>query len=202
MSEQFNTKYKDKTIEGSHCPDKPIKNNVKITFTKEMMNEYLPVINEMDIPKGLKLLCVIMAHKEGYYKGTRSYRTKNPGNIGNTDSGANVQIKTLEDGIQRQVNYINRIIDGKSKTYPMNKLVVIKPYYSPEIAKNSKRYGMSPYLPGYRFTFTGQLDQFVKIYSTGARAGNSYLSMIISFFKNHGYEINEKTTLQEIIDIA
>lgn len=194
----FDEKYKGVTIKGSHFPDAPIKNNVKITFTKEMMERYLPTINGMEVERGVKLLCIIMAHKEGYYKGTRSYRTNNPGNIGNTDSGQNVSIQTLSGGIQRQIDYLNRIISGQSKTYPMNKRVVLKPYFSQEIADNYKTYKMSPYVAGYDFIFTGQLDQFVKIYSTGARAGNSYLSMIISFFKNHGIEINEKTTLQEI----
>lgn len=191
-------KYKGVTIHGSEFPDSPIKNNVKISFTDEMMTKYIPTINQMGLSNGIKLLCIIMAHKEGYYKGTRSFRTNNPGNIGNTDSGKNQTLKTLTDGINLQVNYLNKIINGESKSYPMNKKVVIKPYYSEEIARNQKTYGISPYVPGYEFTFTGQLDQFVKIYSTGARAGNSYLSIIISFFKNHGIEITPQTTLQEI----
>ena len=191
-------KYKGKTIYGSHFPDAPIKDNVKITFNEEMLNEYIPIINKLDISKGLRLLLIIMTKHEGFKKGTRSYRTNNPGNIGNTDSGANKKLDTLEDGIKLQVNYFHKIINGQSRPYPMNKKVVIKPYYSSEIAKNMKTYKMSPYVPGYEFTFMGQLDQFIKIYSTGARAGNSYLSEIISFFKNHKITITSETTLQEL----
>lgn len=191
-------KYKGVTIQGSHFPDKPISNNVKISFNTEILKEYIPTIEKMNVSKGLKLLLIIMTDHEGYYKGTRSYRTNNPGNIGNTDSGANVKLASLEIGIGRQIDYFTKIIEGKSKTYPMNKLVTIKPYYSSEIAKNIKTYQMSPYVPGYKFIFTGQLDQFIKIYSTGARAGNSYLSEIISFFKNHGITVTSETTLFDI----
>ena len=86
-------------------------------------------------------------------------------------------------------------------TLPDNGILWVHFDYSSEIAKNIKTYQMSPYVPGYRFIFTGQLDQFIKIYSTGARAGNSYLSEIISFFKNHGIELDSKSTLQEINNI-
>ena len=194
-------KYKGVTIYGSHFPDAPIKDNVKITFNNEMLKEYIPSIDKLEISKGLKLLLIIMTKHEGFKVGTRSYRTNNPGNIGNTDNGSNHKLDTLTDGIKLQVNYFNKIINGQSRPYPMNKKVVIKPYYSSEIAKNIKTYKMSPYVPGYEFTFTGQLDQFIKIYSTGARAGNSYLSEIISFFKNHKIDINDKTTLQELNNI-
>jgi hypothetical protein len=194
-------KYKGVTITGSHFPDKPIINNAKISFNDEILKEYIPAIEKMNVSKGLKLLLIVMTDHEGFKVGTRSYRTNNPGNIGNTDSGANVKLASLEIGIGRQIDYFTKIIEGRSQTYPMNKQVNIKPYYSAEIAKNIKTYQMSPYVPGYRFIFTGQLDQFIKIYSTGARAGNSYLSEIISFFKNHGIELNSKSTLQEINNI-
>ncbi|MEK6829507.1 MAG: peptidoglycan-binding domain-containing protein [Nanoarchaeota archaeon] len=196
-------KYKDVTIQGSVFPDKPIKDNLSIKLTKEMVDEYLPALDKAmgDQPRGFKLLCTIMAQKEGFYKGTRSYSTNNPGNIGNTDSGANKKNKTLVDGILLQKNYILSIVEGKHTAFPMGKKKVIKPYYSPEIAKNAKTYQMSPYVPGYEFVFTGQLDQFVKIYATGARAGNSYLSMIISYFKMNGVNIGPESKLQDIIKI-
>lgn len=203
-SSGFDEKYKDVTIQGSVFPDKPIVNNLTITLKPEMINEYIPTLNKVmaDVPKGFRLLCTIMVHKEGFYKGTRSYRTNNPGNIGNTDSGKNMSNLTLGDGILLQKDYINKIISGKHSAYPMGKLKKIPPYYSPEIAKNAKNYGMSPYLPGYEFVFTGQLDQFVKIYSTGARGGNSYLSMIISYLKANGLNVNEKSTIQDIVKMA
>jgi peptidoglycan hydrolase-like protein with peptidoglycan-binding domain len=197
------TKYKDITIKGAHFPDKPIKTNLKVNLTKEMEDEYLPALNKAmeDDSKGFKLLVTIMAHKEGFKEGSRSYRTNNPGNIGNTDSGANKSNTTLVDGILLQKNYILDVINGKNKSFPIGKKKIIKPYYSPEIAKNAKSYGMSPYLPGYEFVFTGQLDQFVKIYSTGARGGNGYLSMIISYFNQNGIIINSDSKIQDIINI-
>jgi hypothetical protein len=197
----FDTKYKGVIIEGSHFPDKPIKDNMNVRMTREIKEEYLPTIERVmpGAPKGFKLLCTIMAIKEGFYKGTRSYRYNNPGNIGNTDSGANKGYPTLEAGILRQKEYITQIAEGKHRAYPMGKEKVIKPYYSKEIARNARLYGMSPYVPGYRFVFTGQLDQFVKIYATGARAGNSYLSMIISYFKKNGIELTGQSKIQDII---
>lgn len=82
----------------------------------------------------------------------------------------------------------------------MNKRVLLKPYYSPEIAKNPQ-YGLPAHLPGYDFMFTGQLDQFVKIYATGARAGNGYLSMIISAFKFKGFDLTGASKIQDIIKL-
>lgn len=201
VSDGFDKKYKGVIIEGSHFPDKPIYNTMNIRMTREIRDEYIPAMEKAlsGKPKGLKLLCTIMAIKEGFYRGTRSYRYNNPGNIGNTDSGANKGYPTLEAGILRQVEYITQITEGRHRAYPMGKEKVIKPYYSPEIARNSKLYGMSPYVPGYRFVFTGQLDQFVKIYSTGARAGNSYVSMIVSYLTKNGLSVNAQSKIQDII---
>jgi hypothetical protein len=204
LVEEFDTKYKDITIEGSSFLDQPITDVKKITLSKEIVEEYIPALEDAmgDQPKGFKLLCTIMAHHEGYKQGTRSYRTNNPGNIGNTDSGRNKENSTLTDGILLQKKYILSIINGEHKAYPMGEKKVLEPYYSPEIAKNSKNYGMSPYLPGYEFIFSGQLDQFVKIYATGARAGNTYLSTIISFFKKNNIQIYPESKIQDIIQIT
>lgn len=202
-------KYKNVTINGSVFPDSPITNNMKISLSDEIIKIYIPTIQKMNVPKGIMLLCIIMTDHEGFWgKGpkhrtaSRSFRTNNPGNIGNVDSGANSILPTLEDGIKLQIKYFEKILAGTAKAFPLGKEVNIKPYYSKEIADNYATYKMSPYLPGYKFKFTGQLDQFIKIYSTGARAGNSYLSEIISFFKNHGITINGQTTLQEIKEIV
>jgi len=204
-------KYKDVIFEGSVFPDSPVRNDLKITLNKEMREEYLPTLDKAVVnqPRGFKLLMTIMAHKEGFYKkgpqhreSSRSYANNNPGNIGNTDSRANKKLVSLGQGILLQQNYILNIIEGKSTAYPMGKKKPIPPYYSPEIAKNQKTYGMDPYLPGYNFIFTGQLDQFVKIYSTGPRAGNGYLSMIRSYFKQNGLEITGASKIQDIIKMV
>lgn len=192
--------YKDVTFEGYKFPDATVNANQAVSFSKEMKSEYIPVIDKMEIGKGVKLLATIMAQKEGFYKGTRSYRTNNPGNIGNTDSGANSSYKTLQDGIMGQVNYITRVGNGTHTAHKFGSRT-IKPYYSPEIAKNQKTYGIDPYLPGYKFDYQGQLGAFVKIYSTGARAGNGYLSQIVSYFKQNGITITQDTTIAEIVNM-
>ena len=177
---------------------------LKVSFSSEMKTKYIPTINTITgYSRGLKLLATTMAQKEGFYDGTRSYRTNNPGNIGNTDSGANNSFKTLKDGITGQLNYLNKVATGGHSAYPVGKNKDIKPYYSPEIDKNQKSYQLTPYLPGYKFTpYTGTLEQFVKIYATGARGGNSYLSTIMSFFKKNGITVTPKTTLAEIAKIG
>jgi hypothetical protein len=200
----FDEKYKGVVIKGCRFPDKPIRTKLRVRLSDEIKAEYLPALQEAvrTERKGFKLLCTIMAHKEGYYKGTRSYRTNNPGNIGNTDSGRNRTNSTLTDGILLQKDYIYRIINDVHRAYPMGKEKFIKPYYSPEIARNYKNYGMSPYLPGYKFIFDGRIEQFVKIYSTGARGGNSYLSMIISYFNQNGIKITPESKIQDIIRMS
>lgn len=200
-SGKYDEKYKDVVIQGSTYPDKPYQNNLTIKLNTEIVNEYIPAFQKVlpNAPKGLRLLLTIMAYHEGFKQGSRSYRTNNPGNIGNVDSGSNKSIATLGDGILLQKTYIENIVNGKNKSYPMNQQVNIKPYYSEEIAKNAATYGMSPYLPGYSFVFTGQLDQFVKIYSTGARGGNSYINTITSYFNSNGIVIKPESKLQDII---
>lgn len=201
-SGDFNTKYKDVIFQGSVFPDAPISTTKRVTLNSSMKNEYLPAMEKAlaGEKKGLKLLCTVMASQEGFYPGSRSYRTNNPGNIGNTDAGSNVQINSLEDGIKRQRDYINRVVQGKNAAYPIGKKKFLKSYYSPEIAKNPQ-YGLPAWLPGYEFIFTGQLDQFVKIYSTGARAGNSYLSTILSYLIANGIQASASSKIGDIIQM-
>lgn len=200
----MDTRYKDMIINGSVFSGERINDEVKISFNEEILKEYIPVLDKV-VPKeqiGLKALMIIMTNKEGFNKKTKSYKTNNPGNIGNTDSGSTKGFKTLQEGVEAQMNYVLKVAWGKHKAYPVGMDVFLKPYYSKEIADNPKTYAnKSPYLPGYRFRYIGQLDQFVKIYSTGARNGNSYLSMIISYFKNLGIHVTPETTLRQITEI-
>lgn len=193
-------KYKNKIIDGYSFPDSVIRTNLKITFSQEIKSEYLPEINKIDTPKGIKLLATVMAQKEGFYGNTRSRRNNNPGNIGNTDNGNNVKYPTLKDGILAQIKYIEGIANGTNKSHKFGPRL-IKPFYSEEIARNQKNYGIDPNLPGYQFNYKGQLGAFVKIYSTGARGSNGYLSQIISYFKTNNIVITEHTTIEEIVSI-
>ena len=196
-------------VEGSKVPSNlsgAAKYNSKVTLNKTMTNEYLPAIKKITgYTNGIKLLAIVMAQKEGFAAGTRSYKTNNPGNIGNTDSGSNKTLKTLADGIKLQLDYITKVANGTHPAYPINKTVNMKPYYSEEIDKNNgpgKVYdGMVAYLPGYKFTYTGKIEQYCKIYATGARTGNSYITMIASWFRQNGYNwVQEETTIQQLIE--
>jgi hypothetical protein len=219
--------YRDMVFQGSHFPGDKIRTNKKIKPNKYITGEYIPARDRVlaGDPLGLKLLATVMAIKEGFYpryaksnytsestgkkfkkgdlNGTRSYYHNNPGNIGNTDSGGNRTYATLDDGIRKQKSYIQSVANGTHKYYPLGKKKNIKPYYSKEIARNQKTYKKSPYVPGYQFTYTGQIDQFVKIYATGARSGNSYLSMIISWFKQEaGIVLTPQSKIQDIIKMT
>ena len=177
--------------------------NSSVSFSGAIKTEYYPVLKSINgKTKGLKLLALVMAQKEGFYPGSRSYRTNNPGNIGNTDSGANSKLKDLKTGIEKQLTYLYGVAQGTNSNYPLNATKDIKPFYSKEIDKNQKNYNLTPYLPGYKFKYTGTLEQFVKIYSTGARGGNSYLSIIISFFRKNGFSnVTEKTKLSDLVKL-
>ncbi len=193
-------KYKNVIFEGSTFPDDPYR-NIAVKLDAVIKNEYLPTIEKLSPPMGLKLLMVAMTDMEGFRPGSRSHRTNNPGNIGNTDGGKNKPFPTLRAGIEAQAKHLTEIAEGKKKAYPLNKWVTLKPFYSPEIAKNPQ-YGLPANLPGYRFIYKGRLDQFIKIYSTGARVTNVYINQIVSYFSLNGIEITPVTTLQEIIKIT
>ena len=183
-------------VDGSKVPSNlsgPPKYNQKVSINKTITTEYLPVIKKIPgYSNGIKLLAIVMTQKEGYYPGTRSYTTNNPGNIGNTDNGSNKKLLTLEDGIKLQLEYITKVVSGTHPAYPVGKVKNMKPHYSPE----SKFYS-----PGYKFLYTGKIEQYCKIYATGARTTNSYITMIVSWFRQNGYNwVQEETTIKELVD--
>jgi hypothetical protein len=196
------SKYKDLIVDGSVVPfAEQSRNNIKVSFSDEIINEYIPIWNKVQGAKGIKWLALIMAQKEGFEEGTRAHKHNNPGNIGNTDSGANRTFATLQEGIEYQIMFLTKIAKGMNRNFQLNTTVTLKPYYSAEIAKNQKTYQLDPYCPGYKFVYIGQLDQFIKIYATGPRQRNTYLSLIRSYFKNIGYNITDKTTLKELLEL-
>jgi len=197
-------KYKNVTIKGSTYPDAPYNDEVTITFSKGMLEKYLPASEKVLIndPKGLKLFMNTIAMQEGYDYGEKNFNTNNPGNVGNTDSGATRRFPTLEDGILALRDYVLKVASGKHSAFPLGKRKLIKPYYSKEINDNPKTYGgKSPYLPGYDFIYTGQLDQFVKIYATSPRTGNNYINRFLSYYKNNGIHITPESKVQDIIKL-
>lgn len=190
-------------IEGSTFPYDDYK-AVSVTLNQTIRLAYLPSLDRALVAhtKGIKLLATIMTHIEGFTSRTRSYRTNNPANIGNTDTGANRTFMTLEDGIRAQADYLIRVATGKHEAYPIGGILALPPFYSDEIARNRAVYGIPPQLPGYRFLFTGRLDQVVKIYSTGARVLNAYVNQIVSYFAQHGYTITPENKLADIIELC
>lgn len=198
--------YKGVVIEGATFPDDTY-HTVPIKLGISMNTEYLPALDRAlpNETRGMKLFCTSFAYIEGFHAGpppSRSYRTKNPGNVGNTDNGTNIVINTLEDGIRKQAKFFHDIANGLSNHYPLNHDIILSTPHSAEIAANPKTYGnISADPPTYHFHFTGQLDQFTKIYSTGSRSTNVYINTIISYFALNGITISPTTTLQEIIAI-
>ncbi len=201
-------RYKGVYFPDATFPDDPYR-KVSVKLNTTVKDVYLPALDRAlpGATKGLKTLLIAMTHQEGFDKnankgkGTRSVRTNNPGNLGNTDTGANNSFPTLEAGIQAQANFIQDIAAGKKKAYPLNKNIDLKPYYSPEIAAHPE-YGLPPYTPGYKFVYTGGLKQFLKIYSTGARATNSYVNVLTSFFAINGLTITPESKLADIIALT
>lgn len=197
-------KYLKMTFDGSTFPDDPYR-IVKVSMGDHIVKKYLPAFERAipDAQLGKRLLLAVMADTEGFRPGTRSFRNNNPGNIGNTDSGTNVNYLTLEDGIRAQVNHLDKILAGKSKYYPIGKAVHLPPGYSPEMEHNKKVYDVkSGYYPGYRFVFTGQLDQYVKIYATLARVNNSYVNRIVSWFHQNGFTgVTPESKIQDLVKL-
>jgi len=162
--------------------------NQSISFNSAIQNTYIPKLNNVSgYSKGLKILATVMAHQEGFFPTSKSYRTNNPGNIGNVDTGQVSPFPTLEKGIQNQLRFLKSISSGNNVNYKLNTLKQLPPYQQ---------------YPGYKFTYTGKIKQFVKIYATGARSSNAYTSTIVSYFHKQGYTwVTEDTTLQQLAAI-
>jgi len=194
--------YKDMKFKGSHFPYDEIKDTKTVKGNKYVQGEIVPLLDKMSITKGMKGLIMCHAIKEGFRPGTRAYKHNNPGNVGNTDSGKNVTFPTLQDGINHLRDYILKVAAGNHRRYTLGKQVTIKPYFSKEVDRNRDKYKKSPYLPGYEFTYSGQIDQYVKIYATGTRSGNSYISLILSYFKGQlGIQLTPESKIQDIIKL-
>ncbi len=168
--------------------------DIKAKNQQYIYEEYLPIIetNYNNLSRGIKLLMIAQAIVEGYYPGSKAYTTKNPGNIGNTDSGATNSIGSLSAAANLQSTYIREAGDptrtrGHHKFGQYN----IK-------ATDSQTIGcVAPLNENYQ----GELGTYLKIYATGARNNNNYLSFILGFFKYNGINIQYNSKIQDIIKI-
>ncbi len=144
---------------------------------KYVQDVYIPA-RDAQLPnasKGVKTLITAHISFEGFFPTSLSYRTNNPGNIGNTDNGATVTYRTLGEGIQKQYDHINGIVNGTNANYKIGTTY-----------------------PSIGTTYDGSLYQYIKIYATGARQNNNYLNYIISYFAKEGYIIDGHTKMSEI----
>jgi hypothetical protein len=132
---------------GTEALDKSIKSyaniatgikGTNVVASKYITGEYLPAMEKQfpNFSKGLKLLLAAHAQLEGFYPGSKSYRTNNPGNVGTYGSGANshtTSFPTLAEGIQAQYNKVlGPALNGTSKYYkPDNKLIEYLYHYAP-----------------------------------------------------------------------
>lgn len=165
--------------------------NSSIHMNRYVKKEILPILESPSIKKkytkGIRMIALVFAIKEGYTPKSKSYRTKNPGNIGNTDSGATNQIKTLKQGVEKLLNYIKGAGEGTKSGWSYGPKTIPQ-YFSNEIDRNRKNYQRPDgCLPGYTGNYQGQLGFYVKRYATGARVLNNGISGIKTIFKFNGY---------------
>lgn len=161
----------------------------------EATKSYLVAV-ESTVPnasRGIKLLMAAQTQFEGYYPGTKSYRTNNPGNIGNFDNGKIRTMPNLESGVKLQYKHIESVAKGQDRNYPVGGRVKAPGGRLP--LPDGRTY------PPIDLIYTGRLDQYLKIYATGARIDNKYLDHIIRHFRKNGVTISGATTLQDIYNI-
>lgn len=165
------------------------------SVSKTIKEVYIPTLEKV-VPagsKGIKLLITAQTQMEGFAPGTKSYRTNNPGNIGNTDNGGTRGFPTLDTGVKGQYDYTVGVALNKNKNYKLGERKTAPAIFDGDSGQS---------YPGIDFVYKGTLDQYLKIYSTGARKYNTYLNLVVSYFAKNGHTITGETTLKEIHDIA
>ncbi len=187
---------------------KPVKKSSKVSINSSVKDKILPIINsssyKSSYTKGHRMFALVWAQKEGFKPGSRSYRTNNPGNIGNTDSGKNREISTLQEGMDLLMDFIKKASEGNTKygkgwSFGEKE---ISPNWSNEIANNPQTYKrVNGCLPGYKGNYQGQLGFFTKRYATFSRVSNGSLGRLITIFELNGKTgLNGNTTLKELLD--
>ena len=158
-------------------PDNAQGTSMKSIMSKPAMPEYLKTINTIgSITNGRKYLITAQAGFEGFYPNSKSYKTNNPGNIGNTDNGATKSFSTLTEGIQAQAT---KVVSGQG-SYKIGAKI--------------------PCALGNE-TYDGSLYQYLRIYATGARLNNNYVNAIIGYFNDNGKNITARTKMSDIYNM-
>lgn len=90
----------------------------KVDTAKYVREVYVPALERVhkDKSRGLKILMAAQTQMEGFFPGSKSYRTNNPGNV--YPSGNKKGFTNLESGIQAQWTYVlGAAFNGTSKYY-------------------------------------------------------------------------------------
>jgi len=184
---------------------RPPKRNSSLRMNLDTRREILPILESDEFKrkytKGHRMIALAYAIKEGYKKGSRSYVTLNPGNIGNTDSGARNPQPSLRKGIELLMNYFETRANGTEPGWEFGPKTIPQ-YYSKEIANNPKTYQRpNGCLPGYTGDYQGQIGYFVKRYATFARVNNNGISALMTIFSINGYpsKIDGNTLLSDLL---
>ncbi len=169
---------------------------IKISYSgryKAIKDEYIPARDKAlpNVSKALRSLMTAHTYTEGFYSGSMSYRTKNPGNIGNV--GKNDQgiaqkstcYATLEDGIRKQYEHISNLVSGKNSMYKIGRKV--------NVIASAQR------TPGESWIYDGSLWQYLYIYAPESpKKRDAYLSTVISYLASEGITITRDTKMSEI----
>jgi hypothetical protein len=90
----------------------------KIDTSKYVKEVYIPTLEKVfpNLPRGIKTLMAAQTQLEGFYPGSKSYRTNNPGNV--YPEGNKSGFGSLEKGIQAQWTYVlGATLQNRSKYY-------------------------------------------------------------------------------------
>jgi hypothetical protein len=145
-------------------------------FTGPIASLYIPTLNKASGSVGVKVLALSHTIMEGFFPGSKAYRTNNPGNIGTSlEMGTTGIYKTLADGVNAQIKYLTTIIDGGTwlkvnKYYPKKGDTTLKEYI-------------------YTYAPPGKKDN---------NNPEAYINSFISSFQKQGFTITRDTTLNQI----
>jgi len=172
--------------------------NITAKNQKYIWSDYMPLLKEhfanpkssYKVTRGVRVIMTAQAIHEGFYEGSLAYRTHNPGNIGNTDSGATSNLGKLLGGMSAQVEYIKGAATGNPPSkYPALKFgkKTGQPKFSDDFKSHPLAGGRGGIMiPGLNIDYQGELGNYLFIYATGPRVSNGYLNDLIGFFAFNG----------------
>lgn len=113
----------------------PLRMRREIVFSNEILKLYIPAWEKCEGAQGLKYLALIMTQMEGFEKGSRSFKEPTIREMQGIQITEQTRSSALYKLVFEQIDYLTRVANGQHKAYPLGKLKIINPYYSPEITK-------------------------------------------------------------------